>query len=75
MYDFLTKPITKKGMSTAELLHDYFPYDKSNMNCWYSFSKEMKPILESGIHALELSIEGKYCNDVYIVSVEDIENE
>ncbi len=75
MYDFLTKPITKKGMSTAELLHDYFPYDKSNMNCWYSFSKEMKPTLESGIHALELSLKGKYCNDVYIISVEDIENE
>lgn len=75
IYDFLTKPITKKGLSTAELLHDYFPYDKSNMNCWYSFFKEMKPTLESGIHALELSLEGKYCNDVYIISVEDIENE
>jgi len=75
MYDFLTKPVTRKGLSTAALMHDYFPYDKTNMNCWYSFSKEMKPALESGIKTLELSMNGGYNNDVYIVSVEDIDDE
>lgn len=72
MYDFLTKPVTRKGLSTAELMHDYFPYDNTNMNCWYTFSKEMRPALELGIRTLELSINGEYENDVYIVSVEDV---
>lgn len=75
MYDFLTKPVTRKGLSTAALMHDYFPYDKTNMNYWYSFSKDMKPALESGIKTLELSMSGDYNNDVYIVSVEDIDDE
>lgn len=75
MYDFLTKPVTKKGLSTVELMHDYFPYDKSNMNCWHTFSREMQPALESGIKSLELSMHGDYNNDVYIVSVEDIDDE
>ena len=75
MYDFLTKPLTRKGLSTAALMHDYFPYDKSNMNCWYNFSKEMKPALENGMKSLELSMNGKYINDVYIVSVEDVQDE
>ncbi len=72
IYDFLTKPVTRKGLSTAALMHDYFPYDKTNMNCWYTFSKEMRPALELGIRTLELSINGDYENDVYIVSVEDV---
>jgi hypothetical protein len=75
MYDFLTKPVTRKGLSTAALMHDYLPYDKTNMNCWYTFSKEMLPALELGIRNLELSMNGEYTNDVYIVSVEDINNE
>lgn len=75
MYDFLTKPVTRKGLSTAALMHDYFPYDKTNMNCWYTFSKEMRPALELGIRTLELSLNGEYANDMYIVSVEDINDE
>ena len=42
------------------------------MNCWYTFSKEMRPALELGIRTLELSINGEYDNDVYLVSVEDV---
>lgn len=75
MYDVLTKPVTRKGLSTAALMHDYFPYNKTNMNCWYTFSKEMRPALESGIRTLELSMNGEYKNDVYIVSVEDVNDE
>jgi hypothetical protein len=75
MYDVLTKPVTRKGLSTVELMHDYFPYNKANMNCWYTFSKEMRPALESGIRTLELSMNGEYKNDVYIVSVEEVKDE
>lgn len=72
MYDFLTKPITKKGLSTAALMHDYFPYKKNNMNCWYTFTQEMRPKLELSMRTLELSMNGEYTNDVYIVSVEEL---
>ena len=68
----MTKPGTKKRLSTEGLMHDYLPYDKTNMNCWYTFSKEMRPALELGIRTLELSMNGEYANDVYIVSVEDV---
>ncbi len=75
VYDFLTKPVTRKGLSTATLMHDYFPYDKSNMNCWYNFSQEMTPALETSIKTLELSMNDEHGNDVYIVSVEDMDYE
>lgn len=75
VHDFLVKPITKKGLSAATLMHDYFPYDKNNLNCWYTFSKEMKPALESSMKTIELSINENVENEIYIVSVEDHENE
>lgn len=75
MHDFLTKPVTRKGLSTAALMHDYFPYDKSNMNCWHTFSKEMVPALETSMKTLQLSMNGEASSDVYIVSVEDVEYE
>ena len=75
MYDFLTKPITRKGLSTADLMHNYFPYEKVNMNCWHAFAKEMRPALESGMRTLELSMSGNYSNDVYIVALEDVSDE
>lgn len=67
--------MTRKGLSTATLMHDYFPYDKSNMNCWYNFSQEMTPALETSIKTLELSMNDEHGNDVYIVSVEDMDYE
>lgn len=75
MYDFLTKPITRKGLSTADLMHNYFPYDKTNMNCWHTFSKQMIPALESGMRTLELSMGSNDSNDIYIVAVEEISDE
>lgn len=75
MYDFLNKPITRKGLSAAILMHDYFPYDSHNLNCWYTFLKEMKPALESSIKNLTLSMNESVENQVYVVSVEDCENE
>lgn len=75
MYDFLTKPIPRQGLSTADLMHNYFPYDKANMNCWHTFSEEMRPALESGMRTLKLSMSGNYNNDVYIVALEDVSDE
>lgn len=75
MYDFLTKPMTRKGFPSATLMHNYFPYDKTNMNCWYNFSQEMTPALETSIKTLELSMSDEYINDVYIVAVEDVDYE
>lgn len=75
VHDFLDKPITRKGLSTATLMHDYFLYDSHNLNCWYTFAKEMKPSLESSMRNLTLSMNENMENDVYIVSMEDCENE
>ena len=75
MYDFLTKPITRKGLSSAELMHDFFPYNKTNLNFWNTFSREMKPVLELNMKKLESSLSSGYSNVVYIVSLEDIEDE
>lgn len=75
MLDFLTKPVTRKGLSTADLMQDYFPYTTENMNCWLKFSEEMTPALETSMKKLELSMNNDFSNEVYIVSVEDIEDE
>lgn len=75
MYDFLTKPVTRMGLSTADLMQNYFPYTKDNMNCWLKFSDEMKPALETSMKTLELNMNDGYSNEVYIVSVGDIEDE
>lgn len=55
-------------MSAIELMHDNYHYSKENTDCWYTFSKELEPALES----TRLAIENK---DVYIVSVEDVNDE
>lgn len=55
-------------MSAIELMHDNYHYTKENTDCWYTFSKELEPALES----TRLAIENK---DVYIVSVEDVNDE
>lgn len=68
MHDFITQEIGGRGMSAIELMHDNFHYTKENTDCWYNFSKELEPALES----TRLAIENK---DVYIVSVEDADDE
>lgn len=75
VYDFLTKPVTRKGLTAANLMHDYFPYTKENLNCWYSFSKEMQPALETSMNALSLSMDESRNQEIYVVTVEDDDNE
>ena len=44
-------------------------------SCWYNFSQEMTPALETSMKTLDLSMNDEHANDVYIVSVEDIDYE
>lgn len=68
MHDFITQEIGGRGMSAIELMHDNYHYTKENTDCWYTFSKELEPALEN----MRQAIENK---QVYIVSVEDIDDE
>ena len=68
MHDFITQEIGGRGMSAIDLMHDNYHYSKENTDCWYTFSKELEPALES----TRFAIENK---DVYIVSVEDVNDE
>lgn len=68
MQDFFTKSINHKNQSTAILIHQHYPYNENNRNCWMELAADMKPILQDGTK----SIEGK---EILIVSIEDIENE
>ncbi|MBA0016599.1 hypothetical protein HZR21_05475 [Lactococcus laudensis] len=75
IHDFLTKPLTRKGLTAATLMHDYFPYDKTNINCWHTFSTEMIPAIEQNMEKLKLKYNDDVEEDIYIVSLEDSENE
>lgn len=75
VYDFLTKPLTKKRLPAATLMHDYFPYDKTNINCWHTFSTEMIPTIELNMEKLRLNDKDDVEEEIYIVSLEDSENE
>lgn len=65
---FFTKSINQKGQSAALLIHMHYPYNKNNLNCWYKFALDVKPVLQ----AYQKSIEGK---EIYLVSVEDVRDE
>jgi hypothetical protein len=66
--DFFKKSINQKGESAATLIHLYYPYDKTNLNFWYNFAKDMEPVLQADLK----SIEGK---EIYLVSVDDVRDE
>ncbi len=72
---FITKPISKKGLSAIELLQNYYPYNKSNMNFWEEFAENVKVISNPSIKQRmmdEIKNNKKY---LYTVSVEECENE
>ena len=68
MHDFIAQEIDGRGMSAIELMHDNYRYTKENRDCWYTFSKRLEPALEDTRRAIENK-------DVYIISVEDINDE
>lgn len=68
MQDFFTKSINQKNQSAAILIHQHYPYNENNRNCWMELADDMKPMLQAGTK----SIEGK---EILLVSIEGIENE
>lgn len=75
MLDFIEQPISKKGLSAASLMQDYYPYTVENMDCWYRFSKEMQPVIKSSIKQLEAKSRILEDNEIYVVTMEEPENE
>lgn len=71
VYDFLTKPVNGKGITAANLMHDYFPYTNDNMNCWHYFSKEMQPALEKSMRALSIGMDDAQNQEIYVMTMED----
>lgn len=67
MNDFFNKKVFGKGYSASELMHLNYPYNEENKNCWYQLGLDVKPKLAS------LGNTDK--EHIYIVSVEDVENE
>jgi len=68
LQNFLTKGINRKNMPIARLIHLNFLYNDKNRNWWHNFTTEMTPKLQTGFNTGD----GK---PVYIVSVEDVDNE
>lgn len=71
IYDFLTKPVTRKGITAVNLMHDYFPYTKDNLNCWHYFSKEIQPALEKSKSAFSIGMDETQNQEIYVITVEN----
>lgn len=65
MRGFFTTPITSKGLTAAMLIHQNYPYNEKNMDCWYRFAQEMETTLQPR----------KKAKEIYLISAEDTEDE
>lgn len=68
MHGFLTDQVGNTGLAAIELLHDNFPYNKENRDCWYNFSQQFEPALRDSMSRLTIG-------QTYIVSLEDPNDE
>lgn len=75
MYDFLEKPISKKGLSAALLMHENFAYTNDNIDQWYMFKKEVAPSLKLSMENVRLGISSAEPQEIYIVSMEEVNDE
>ena len=57
------------GQSVMMVLHDYFPYNENNLDSFYHFTKDMRPIIKENI--LQLESNNKNTEEIYIISAED----
>lgn len=73
--NFIEQPVSKKGLSASMLMHNYFSYNNFNMDFWYNFSVEMKPMLKESMQQLRVETPEFEGNEVYFVSVEDSRDE
>lgn len=68
MQDFFIRSINQRNQSAAILIHQHYPYNQNNRNCWMKLAADMKPVLQAGTK----SIVGK---EILLVSVEGVEDE
>lgn len=61
--NLLYDKLDNRGKSAIQLLHDYYPYNDINRNCWYDIAHN----IESTIEENEM-IDGK---EIYLISLED----
>lgn len=67
MLDFLTKEVENTGYTAIELLHDNFKYNRDNLDCWLTFSKDFQSKIADSLPELS-------AKETYIISLEDAEN-
>ena len=72
---FITNSVSKKGFSAMELLQNYYPYNKSNMNFWEEFAESIQEIANPNIKQQILDKFESNKKYLYTVSVEDCKNE
>ena len=70
IYRLISEPTENMGgQSVMMVLHDYFPYNEKNLNSFYDFTKNMRPIIKENI--LQLESNNKNTEEIYIISEED----
>lgn len=62
------KGVVSPDKSVALLIHENIDYDKNNLDCWYNMEAEIKPMIEKTLERIE-------SKELYIVTMEDRENE
>ena len=61
---FFDKGIVATDKSLALFIHENIEYDDNNMDCWFRFEKEMKPLLNSAYEELK-------AKEVYVITAEE----
>ena len=64
MDNFVNKPINNKGLSAAMILQLNYPYEDDNIDFWYKFSNDIRPMIETGGF-------GDSVSEIYVVTTED----
>ena len=64
MDNFINKPLNSKGLSAAMILQLNYPYAEENIDFWYNFANDMRPMIETG--HLDNNV-----SEIYIVTTED----
>lgn len=67
MRELVTKPLTKKKQTVISLLHGYTHYNDNNVDLWLHFGNDISHFVSA-----ELPDNG---NEIYLVSVEDVDDE
>ena len=61
---FFDKGIVSTDISLAMFIHENIEYDANNMDCWYTFEQDMKPLINSAYEELQ-------AKEVYVITAEE----